>query len=355
MQPQQPAAQGVALASRSFGLQGTGGTANSQFIPAAPPTLSGTTTINQPGATGSTPNSTPPAVDPNAAANAAAATAAAAKASLIDNAITYGIQGINDKAASSTSQQVAQLSSLGAGDVGYGPNGLTEQQNNIDLARRQIGTSQINSIKELMNTIHQGTQGVGVQLGNTGALDSSAAMAAARAYGNYGNVQTNSINNTASTANLAQDTAQTNLGEQINTDKIQLDKSRDSAVQSIIGEAQNNLNSLKTTIAVYLQGDPSKIPAQQIQDQIIQDAQSKLAQVDSNYQNLLNGIHPADAGTTARNAEAASNAGVIPSSGSSFQVAGAPSTLTSSPGGAPSPSLIPLQVGKPQDSLIPGA
>lgn len=295
----------------------------------------------------------------DSAAASAAAAAAAAKASQITNAINFGVQGVNQAAASGTTSAVANLGALGSGDV-YGPNGVQQTQNNIDLARTQIGETQINSIRQLQQAIKDGLQGTGVQLGNSGALDSSAANAAARAYATYGDVQTNSANNTAAVSNQAQDTAQGNLNLDVQNDKTQIDDAKTEAVNNIVSQAQQALTQLGTVISVYLQGNANLIPTQQIQNQIISTAQSQLAQVDSNYQSILSGINPESAGQIATAAEAGSNAGVVPASQAPYNPAGS-GTVANAPaiateGGAPAPSLIPLTLGPvgSNQTQIPG-
>ena len=110
-------------------------------------------------------------------------------------------------------------------------------------------------------------------------------------------------------------------------------------------------------MSVYLGGNPAQINAPAIQQQIIQSAQNDLAQVDSNYQNMLQGIHPATADQTAASAEAASNAGVVPASGAPYSpvpLASASSNTSGGPAAAPPPSLIPLTLGSPKDQT-PGS
>lgn len=298
----------------------------------------------------------PPSPGQTPAQQAAAATAAAQKQAQINAAINYGTSNAIAAGSAGTSEQAANLKSTGdqyqaAQEAG---------QNDINLARTQIGTTQINSIKQLQETIKNGLQGVGVQLGNSNALGSSAADAAARAYATYGNVQTNAANNTAATGNLAQDTAQNNLDITTKADLDQLNNARDAAIANIQGNAISALNNLGTLVSVYLQGDPSQINAPAIQQQIVSNAQGELSQVDQNYQSLIGGINPMSTQQIATGAEAASNAGVVPASGAPYNPVTAPSTsgaISQPYGGAPAPSLIPLTLGLPgsNQTQIPGA
>lgn len=277
-------------------------------------------------------------------ADAAAAAAAAANAAKIAALISSGTQSALAGGQGSTASAVGNISGLGdslATTVGTG-------QNTIDEARKNIGLNQINSIRQLTDTIRQGLQGTGVNLGNTNALDSSAANAAARAYANYGNVQENTINNSASTANADQDVQQKNLDLTSENGRAAIKAARDSAIGTIQAQAAQSLQGLATTIA-YMGGDASQLDIKGIQDQILQEAQDKLAMVDANINNLLGGIHPLSADQIATNAEAASNAGVVPSGPSQpFQLGDPTQTPATTLGGADT-SLIPLTL-KPRET-----
>jgi hypothetical protein len=257
--------------------------------------------------------------------------------SLGTSAAVAGGQGTTSSLAGSLNEQGQNLSD----EVQTG-------QNNINLARTQIGTTQINSIKQLMQTIKDGLTGTGVQLGNSNALDSSAATAAARAYANYGNEGVNSANNTAATGNEAQDVAQNNLDLTSTTGLASIKAARDAAIGTIQANAAQALDGLATSIT-YLGGSPNAVNVKQIQAQIIANAQNELNTVDQNIQSLVAGGTPANTpDQTAQAAEAASNAGVVPSSGTTFNPVPSTSTPASTLGGAPT-SLIPLTV-KPQNT-----
>lgn len=288
---------------------------------------------------------------PSASATPAVDPAVQAKADAITNAISYGTQNAVAAGQAGTAGAVGSLTETGEPEVAA----IKNQQDNINLARTQIGTSQINTIKQLMNTIRSGLQGSGVALGNTGALSSSARDAVGRAYANFGNTQKNTANNTAATANQAQDVQQ---GELVNTAAgytASLRAARDQAVATIQGNAIAALNNLGTLVSVYLGGDASSINAPAIQAQIIQNAQDQLAKVDADLESRINGgIAPNSGDTTAANAMAASNAGVVPAAGNSFGLSGGGTNQVQAAGGAPAPSLIPLTVGKAQNDQPPG-
>lgn len=301
------------------------------------------------------PNSGPPVVlaATTAGSGGAASTGAVptSNADAINNAISYGTQNAIAAGQSGTAGAVGSLTETADPEVAA----IQNQQANINLARTQIGTSQINTIKQLMNTIREGLQGSGVALGNSGALSSSARDAVGRAYANFGNVEKNSANNTAATANEAQDVQQEELGNTATGYTASLKAARDQAVAQIQGNAIAALNNLGTLVSVYLGGDASLINAPAIQAQIVQNAQDQLAQVDADLESKINGaIAPPTADQTATAAEAASNAGVVPAAGNSFGLT-PPTTSATSSGGAPPPSLIPLTVGSAKNDQNPGA
>ena len=273
--------------------------------------------------------------------------AAAALQSKIDAVISGGTTSAIDRGQGDTAAAAGNIGGLGD----TLDTSTVQGQNAIDSARREIGTTQINTIKQLMNTIRQGIQGTGVQLGNTGALSSSARDAAARAYGNYGNVETNKANNDAATGNISQDVAQSSLNTATGNGLDYIAKQRDAAIGTIQANAQAALQQLAVSVA-YLGGDASKVDIPGIQKQIIDNAQNQLAGVDQTIQQHIAAINPMTGEQTATAAEAASNAGIVASSQTPFSTT--PTIPTTDPNAAPVPSLIPLTLGKPQTDPTTG-
>lgn len=258
------------------------------------------------------------------------------------------LQSGQDSQLQSGLQEGSSAGSNYQGQAGQLYSTVAQGENTINEARKNIGINQINSIKDLMSTIRNGLAGTGVQLGNTNALDSSAAGAAARAYANYGNVETNKINNSAETGNADQDTQQQNLDIVKTTGLTGLKAFRDNAVSTITTDAQRGLDSLASTIAM-LGGDASKIDVAGIRQQILDNAQAKLAQVDQYIQGNINPTAGMAKEDVAKNAYAGANAGVIPSGpGLGFQLADPNAAPTQTLGGADT-SLIPLAL-KPRDT-----
>lgn len=262
--------------------------------------------------------------------------AVAAQNAKIQSALDTGLATIT--ATGEGSGQTAATNFTNQGNQVFGQ--LAQGQNAIDLARKQIGMNQINSIRSLNDTIRQGLHGGEVSLSNSNALDSSAADAISRAYSNYGNVQTNSINNQAAVGNEAQDVQQENLGIQKTIGLSNLKAFRDGAVQDITTQTQVALDNLKQYIAI-IGGDGGQVNADAIKAQILGDANAKLSAIDTFIQGQINGVQAKGASTIGKEAYSGTQAGTVPSGpGLPFQIdqpaAGAPADQ-----GAPN-SLIPL-------------
>lgn len=301
-----------------------------------------------------------PVSTPKAAATTTSTPAATpgSSASPVDQAKINTLVALGTSAAQSGAQGTTSNLAGSLGEQGQNlSNEIQTGQNNINLARTQIGTTQINTIKQLMSTIKDGLQGTGVQLGNSNALDSSAADAAARAYANYGNVGTNAANNTAATGQEGQDVAQNNLDLTSSTGLASIKAARDSAIGQIQANAASALDSLATSIT-YLGGDPNSVQVQKMQAQIVANAQNELDQVDQNIQGLISGgVQPLNPNQVQGAAETASNAGVTPSSGNQYTTTNLPAnsaiaTPQTTLGGAQT-SLIPLAVGSSKNQNQP--
>jgi len=267
----------------------------------------------------------------------AAQTAAAANAAKIAGIISTGTSDITSGGAGTASNLASGYQNQ-AGQL-YGQ--LAQGQSTIDQARKNIGMSQINSIKQLNNEIRQGLIGGAANLSNTNSLDSSASGALARAYSNYGNVQENSINNQAAEGNQAQDVAQNNLAITRDVGMQNVKAFRDNAIQQIQTEAQQRLDSLRNYVGM-MGGDGSQVDVDGIKNQILSDAQNKLGAVDGYLQTKLATVNAANPDQTAAAAYEGSNAGVTPSGpGLPFQLATPGTSPADTLGGADN-SLIPL-------------
>lgn len=222
---------------------------------------------------------------------------------------------------------------------------LRQGQTGINQSRQGIAMDQINSVKSLVDTIKQGLHGSAVSLGNSNALDSSAADAVSRIYANYGNEQRNVINNDAAVKNQSQDVAQTNLGIQKDEGVRNLSTYRDTVLDQIANDTQQKLSAIDGI--AQLEGLSGKVDINGIKQQVIQNAQQKIADADTYIQNQLGGINPTSADDIAKNAYALANAGVK-SSGGGIAYQQSDLNPTQNLGGAPTTQL-PLYL-KPKNA-----
>jgi hypothetical protein len=266
-----------------------------------------------------TPTTPPPTVQntsntsTNTAASAAATKQAQGRAYLQDQAdSTVGLEN--------TAGDAAGTGYTGQGTSLYGT--IAQGQNAVDQARRSIGVNQIQSINSLVDQIRNGIQGTRVTLGNSNALDSSAADAAARIYSNFGNTQRNIINNSAAVSNNAQDVAQNNLGVQKDVGITNLNAWKDQALSTISSDTQSKLLSLDGMAKLYGIDSPNGSPiggvvdVQGLRNQVLQHAQDQIAAADKIVQDHLNSVHQLNPDEVASQAEGLVNAGTTSSSGS---------------------------------------
>jgi nitrogen regulatory protein PII len=303
----------------------SGATTNSGGNVPPPSNYTNTTTTNN-----------TPAYNPAAVA-AAALAAAQAK-----------VRGyINDQVAGATATDMNSGETAGSGYQTQGAqlaNTINQGQTAINQKRIGIATSQINSIKGLVDNIKQGLRGSAVNLGNSNALDSSAADAVGRIFSQYGNTQRNVINNDAATQQNDQDVAQTQLGFQKDTGMQGLEQYKRDQLDKIATQAIQQLTAIDGM--GQLQGIGSTVDIQGIKNQVLQNAQQKIADADKYVQGLLGGINPIGQDDIATKAYALSNAGATGSGGIGF------TPLDTNPaaplGGAPNAQL-PLYL-KPKNS-----
>lgn len=193
---------------------------------------------------------------------------------------------------------------------------LQTGQNAINQARLNIGTSQINSIKGLVDAIKNGLQGARVGLGNSNAEDSSAADAISRIYSQYGNTQRNVINNDAAVKNADQDAQQSQLDLQREMGVHSLSSYKDNLISQITNQAQQQLSAIDGIAS--LQGVSGAIDINAIKNAVVQNAQQKLADADSYIQGRLGAVNPMAADQVAKQAYDLSNRGVAGSGGINF-------------------------------------
>lgn len=121
---------------------------------------------------------------------------------------------------------------------------VKNSQQDIDMAREGNALNRVRSINDIASMIRQGTQSFGVRLSNMNALDSSAAEAAARAFGMFGNKQRGSVQNQFALAGRDLDVQQGRLEEQETEGARQLRTAKDLEVDRIEREIVNQLKIL---------------------------------------------------------------------------------------------------------------
>lgn len=196
-------------------------------------------------------------------------------------------------------------------------NTLNQVQTGINQKRVGIATSQINSIRNLVDTIKQGLQGEAVNLGNSNALDSSAANAVARIFSQYGNTQRNVINNDAAVQQNDQDTAQQQFNLQKDTGLVGLDNYKKTILDQIANDTISKLTAIDGM--GQLQGVTGAVDVQGVKDAVLKNAQDKISQADQYVQGLVGGINPIAQGDIATKAYDLANRGVAGSGGITYQ------------------------------------
>ena len=195
-------------------------------------------------------------------------------------------------------------------------NSINGSQSGINEARKGIATGQINSIRGLIDNIQQGLQGGRVSLGNTNALDSSAAQAIGRIMSQYGITQRNSINNDAAVKNDAQDVAQTNLGLTRETGLSTLHGQRDAGLGTINTQLDQGLQGLQSTAA--LRGITPSFDSAGIKSTVSGHAQGLTNAIDQYITAKLGGINALTPDEVAQKAYGLSNAGVAGTASAGF-------------------------------------
>lgn len=123
-------------------------------------------------------------------------------------------------------------------------NTIQTGQTKINQERENAALNRMKSVNDLILQIRQGLQSGSVRLGNSNALDSSAAGAIAKAYGDYGGVQRGNIMSDEMLANRQADTEQGDLSKNKDETLRQLQTARDAALTSISTDVANKLQAL---------------------------------------------------------------------------------------------------------------
>lgn len=189
-------------------------------------------------------------------------------------------------------------------------NTISTGQKGIDTSRENNELNRLNGIHDILGYVRNGINSSNSRLANANALDSSAAGAFARAYGQAGNDKARSVGNQAFLQGRNIDTSQDALNLQKTTGLSKFQSARDDAVNTI----SSNVRSALATLDQQAQGLslPGRIAVDQQKQQIIDAGMGQLQSVDSWLQGQVGGINPESSDavqSTARQLQSAGTAG----------------------------------------------
>ena len=124
-------------------------------------------------------------------------------------------------------------------------NTIRQGQQTITRGRETTALNKLRSMGDLATSVRQGLQSGSVRLANSNALDSSAAEAMSRAYGNFQNKQSGSINNQAALENRGFDDQQALLFAQRDDTLRGLRQYKETESQRIMLDTQQKLQALE--------------------------------------------------------------------------------------------------------------
>ncbi len=157
--------------------------------------------------------------------------------------------------------------------------GAKESQQAIDNRGINAEMAKSQGIKGVLGMVSRGIRSAGVMLANKNAGDSSAAGALAAAYGDIGKRQASGVNNAYGLEQNQITLDQQNLGARNALAMQKFEDSKQTVVNSIVSEAENNLAALDAQIAGA--SLPDRIAIEQEKQNIRNNAMSQLTQYDA--------------------------------------------------------------------------
>lgn len=157
--------------------------------------------------------------------------------------------------------------------------GARESQQAIDNRGINAEMAKSQGLKGVLGMVSNGIRSAGVMLANKNASDSSAAGALAAAYGEIGKRQASGVNNSYGLERNQIDMEQANLGARNLLAMQKFEDSKQTVVNSIVSEAENNLAALDAQIAGA--SLPDRIAIEQEKQNIRNNAMSQLTQYDA--------------------------------------------------------------------------
>lgn len=176
---------------------------------------------------------------------------------------------------------------------------LRSGQRNVDnqAIGNEMGRQQ--GVGDIRGMVGRGISSAGTRLANSNSLDSSAADAIARAYGQIGQREMSRVGNQYEMANLGVENAQNDLMTQQQSGVRRLGLSKDNIVNDIVGQARQGLASLDAAMAQA--SLPDRIAIEQEKEAIKAQVLQELSQYDQMLANDTQ-VNPMD--QNARIAEA---------------------------------------------------
>lgn len=254
------------------------------------------------------------------------------------NTLGGAIQNIQQSGNEAFSSAGRGLS--GSADALY--NKVSTGQKSINTSRENNELNRINGIQDIVNFVRQGLQSGATRLANANALESSAAPALARAYGQIGNSKVRNVNNQAFLQNRNIDTQQQNLDLQRAQGLIDWHRQRDEVVSNIASQVRQQLAQLDQQGASL--SLPGRVAVDQQKQAIIDSGQATINQIDQALQNRINTVQAESPDAVRAAAAKLRTAGY--NTGSSFDtgLANIGVTSTNNGGSGPPLSQLPLFV-----------
>lgn len=157
--------------------------------------------------------------------------------------------------------------------------GAKESQQAIDNRGINAEMAKSQGMKGVLGMVSRGIRSAGVMLANKNAGDSSAAGALAAAYGDIGKRQASGVNNAYGLEQNQITLDQQNLGARNALAMQKFEDSKQTVVNSIVSEAENNLAALDAQIAGA--SLPDRIAIEQEKQNIRNNAMAQLTQYDA--------------------------------------------------------------------------
>lgn len=236
------------------------------------------------------PNPTPVQTGPTAAE-----IQAAKEASIARNQVAIGMGNVNSTASNTAGNWLTGFNN----DVTNFLENAKTGQTNLDNKRVDAKLNYNRGYNDILDMVGRGIQSGGVQLASRNASDSSAAGAIARAYGQIGQRNQNNLQGQYDSQNRGFDNEQNLLNTQIGQGLRGFRTERDQTINSIISQAESDLNALNEIYAGA--GLADRIAIEKEKQRIKASVTQQLASVESQL-GKTSSVKPMDSTGIARQA-----------------------------------------------------